>query len=193
MTSMSNTDDTKNVAPDWGIQYDLKSLWTEVAEGLWVGGTKDEDTVSYARESRESWSMGLIPTETAEIGPEDFNTVVTLYAWARPADWFVEEYRWPIYDSSAQKISLDELRDLVVWTHKRWKNDKRVLIRCQAGLSRSPFITALVLIRDGMEPEDAVKLIKEKRSQHCLSLNGSKRGGLFSKILYDTEPSFWRN
>ena len=37
------------------------------------------------------------------------------------------------------------------------------LIHCREGLNRSPFIAALVLIENGMEPAAAVRLLKEKR------------------------------
>lgn len=181
-----------NAAPDWGRSYGLSELWTEIEDGLWVGGTHDDDTVGEARESRHTWTGGFYVTQDAEIGPNEFNAVLTLYAWARPVDWLVEEYRWGIFDGGAAP-DLDKIRDAVVWAHKRWKNGDKTLLRCQAGLSRSTFFTALVLVRDGWEVQQAVDHIRRKRSGHCLNVNGSSAKGEFTKILYDTPVEFWRD
>ena len=181
----------KNTAPDWGRSYGLTELWTEIEDGLWVGGTADADIVLNGRDGYDSPFSGLIVTEDAEIGPDDFDAVVTLYAWARPVDWLVEEYRWGIFDGGAAP-DLDKIKDAVVWAHKRWKSGNKTLLRCQAGLSRSTFFTALVLVRDGWEIQDAVDHIRRKRSGHCLNVNGSSKKGEFTKILYNTPVEFWR-
>ena len=180
-----------NAAPDWGRSYGLTDLWTEIKPGLWVGGTADGDTVATARNSNDGWS-GFVVTEEGEIGPDDFDAVVTLYAWARPVDWLVEELRWGIFDGG-DAPDLDTVRDAVVWAHKRWKAGKKVLLRCQAGLSRSTFLTALVLVRDGMDIEEAVELIRDSRSRSCLNVNGSSASGAFTKVLWNTPVEFWRD
>lgn len=183
---------TGNTAPDWGASYGVKELWTELLDGLWVGGTADEDTVLNAREGWESMFSGMHVSEEAEITTEEFQSVVTLYAWARPVDWLVEEYRWGIYDGG-EGPPIEDIRDVVVWAHKRWKSGKKTLLRCQAGLSRSTFITALVLVRDGYSVEDAVELIRSKRSRKCLNVNGSSERGAFTRILNDTPVEYWRD
>lgn len=181
-----------NMAPDWGRSYGIKDLWSEIKPGLWVGGTHDNDTVMHGRDGWESLWSGLNITEDAEITTEEFQAVVTLYAWARPVDWLVEEYRWGIFDGG-EGPDIEDVRDVVVWAHKRWKNDKKILLRCQAGLSRSTFITALVLVRDGMEIQDAIDLIRDKRSPSCLNVNGSSAKGAFTRILMDTPVEYWRD
>lgn len=181
-----------NAAPDWGRRYGIYDLWSEVKPGLWVGGTDDGDTVGKKRQDKYYWNGGYDITEDAEIGPEEFDAVVTLYAWARPVDWFVEEYRWGIYDGGEEAPDAETLRDVVIWAHKRWKNGKKVLLRCQAGLSRSTLVTALVLVRDGMDVQDAIDLIREKRSGYALNVNGSAAGGPFTRLLLDTPVEYWR-
>ena len=183
-----------NKAPDWGKSYGIKELWTEIQDGLWVGGTADKDVVIQPIDGYFS-VFDEMPNVTGEyeITPDDFQAVVTLYAWARPVDWLVEEYRWGIYDGNNIGVTADDIRDVVVWAHKRWKSGKKTLLRCQAGLSRSTFITALVLIRDGWEVDDAVELIRSKRSNRCLNVNGSGSRGMFTKILRDTPVEFWRD
>lgn len=196
MTNLEDTEDTPtrigNTAPDWGKRYGIEQLWTEVADGLWVGGTADQDTVLSARDGYDSPFSGP-HADRGEITPDEFDAVVTLYAWAQPVDWLVEELRWGIYDGgNGAGPDVDTIRDAVVWAHKRWRSGKRVLLRCQAGLSRSTFMTALVLVRDGMEVQEAVDLIREKRSSYCLNVNGSASGGAFTRILHDTPVEFWR-
>lgn len=182
-----------NTAPDWAKNYGIKELWTEVKDGLWVGGTADHDIVLNGRDGYFSvWNGEPNIVEDAEITSEDFQAVVTLYADARPVDWLVEEYRWGIYDSNTVELNPEEIRDVVIWAHKRWKSGKKTLLRCQAGLSRSTFLTALVLVRDGMEINDAIALIQRQRSPRCLTVNGSSRKGQFTRILRDTPVEFWR-
>lgn len=43
------------------------------------------------------------------------------------------------------------------------------LVHCTAGINRSSLIVALALIHKGMKPADAISLIREKRSEICLS------------------------
>lgn len=57
---------------------------------------------------------------------------------------------------------------------------KRVLFHCHAGINRSSFMLAQYLCRYwGFTPEDAVKLIREKRSHWCLD------NGLFFNRLHE--------
>jgi protein-tyrosine phosphatase len=67
---------------------------------------------------------------------------------------------------------LDPERDLtflVREAHSDWKAGKKVLIRCQAGINRSGLITALVLIRDGHTPREAIALIRSTRCEAALT------------------------
>jgi hypothetical protein len=180
-----------NTAPDWGKSYGLTELWTEIKPGLWNGGTADEDTVLQAREGKMSMWSGMVVSDKAEITKDEFDAVVTLYAWARPVDWLVEELRWGIFDGG-EAPDIEKVRDAVIWAHKRWKNGEKVLLRCQAGLSRSGLLTALVLVRDGMEVQQAIDTIRRERSGHCLNVNGSSAKGAFTKMLMTTPVEFWR-
>lgn len=186
---MNMTEMISPEAPDWGRNYGLFELWTKVQDGLWVGGTDDFDTTANAMPA----SRNGTPSGAANITRKEFDSVVTLYAWARPVDWLVEEYRWGIYDGGPDAPDVDQIREVVVWAHKRWKSGNKVLLRCQAGLSRSVFFTALVLIRDGWEPQEAIDHIRSARSPYCFSVNASSRGGHFTNILYNTPVEFWRD
>lgn len=133
-------------------------LWTEVLPGLWQGGTDDFDTIADPRSLYHG---------KAQITLAEFDAVVTLYAWARPVDWEVEELRWGFYDSQ-ELPEWEKLAETVNWAHRRWEAGDRVLIRCQAGLNRSGLITALVLMRSGWSADSAIALLREMRSPWAL-------------------------
>lgn len=138
--------------------FDLdENLWSEILPGLFMGGTADDDT----RNSRG--------VAKAAITPEHFDTVVTLYAFANPVDWYVKEIRLGFYDHHDVDVDLDDLESTVSAAYQDWQAGKRVLIRCQAGMNRSGLITALVLMRHGIRAKDAVELIRSKRGYLALS------------------------
>ena len=138
-----------------------KKLWSEILPGLWQGGTEDWDTCFEIRRSPR-------PAITAK----DFDTVITTYAWANPVDWTVKEMRYGYYDSDRadwyKEVDFDSIYQLVDVAHADWKDGKKVLIRCQAGLNRSGLVTALVLMREGYSAQRAIDLIREKRSGWAL-------------------------
>ena len=136
-------------------------LWTETVPNLWQGGTLD-------RWASDEWHYSA-PTNSRQISKEVFDSVYTLYADAEPVGWFVKEVRLGFYDSAMNDFDPEtELVDIVKMAHKDWKSGKRVLIRCQAGLNRSGIVMALVLIRDGYSPEEAITVMREKRSEAVL-------------------------
>jgi len=160
--------------PDNG-QYNLNyldPLWSQVLPGLWQGGTHDKDVGTQLQ----------VPMITTK----DFDTVITMYAYANPVDWFVKEFRYGVWDSDIDKMDTEELLDLVRIAHSDWKRGKKVLIRCQAGWNRSGLITALVLIRDGMDARKAIDLIRKTRSDSSLC-NRS-----FEKFLIEQDPKVWQ-
>lgn len=160
-----------------------RSLWTEILPDLWQGGTLDQF-------GSDEWF-----DEATAIGNQlnktKFDCVYTFYASARSADWFVKEVRFGFYDSKLTDFDPEEnLLDIVKMAHKDWKSGKRVLIRCQAGLNRSGIVMALVLIRDGYAPADAIKLMREKRSPWVLC-NKSFEDYLLN--LSEEQLATWRN
>lgn len=182
-----------NSAPVWADRYGITELWSEIKPGLHMGGTGDHDKIIHSRDGDMHFEGMIDVYDQPHLDSDDFDAVVTMYAWARPVDWFVEEYRFGIFDSHAMEPDLKTIKEIVVWAHTRWKDDKKVLIRCQAGLSRSGFITALVLVRDGMDLDDAIKLIRQQRSPYALSMNGTSSEGLFTKAMIETPVEYWRD
>ena len=133
-------------------------LWSQILPGLYMGGTDDDDVVAKARN----------PFAPANITTDHFDLVVTAYGWARPVDWMVAELRVCFYDAGMANVPMDQLRLAVTTAHSAWKSGKRVLARCQMGANRSGLITALVLIRDGYTPRDAINLIRQRRMPEAL-------------------------
>lgn len=149
---------TKGYAPTHDIDAWDFPLHSEILPGLWMGGTDDEDTLDFATDLHKS----------REITKDKFDSVVTLYAWARPADWLVTEFRYGYYDSDIEHIDFNLLYSAVDFAYASWKSGQRVLIRCQAGINRSGLVTALVLIKDGYSPEQAIDLLRAQRSRYVL-------------------------
>jgi hypothetical protein len=160
--------------PDYGQGHLGEPLWSEILPGLWQGGTADDDAKTFISKTRLPIKKGV------------FDTVVTLYAWANPVDWFVREIRYGVWDGNGKDFTPEDIFDLVKVAHSDWKKGKKVLIRCQAGWNRSGLITTLVLIRDGMDAEDAIDLIRKQRSEFALCNRD------FVRFLINENPEKWR-
>jgi protein-tyrosine phosphatase len=121
-----------------------------------MGGTDDEDVIH-------------IPARIYSRREDlPFDSMVTMYAWARPADWNVQEFRYGVPDASIKDIDLNRLPQAVEFGYDRWKQGDRLLVRCQAGLNRSGLVMALILIKDGYTPYQAIDLIRQRRTDIAL-------------------------
>ena len=149
------------VAPQHEIDWNFP-LWSEILSGLWLGGTDDFDTIDFT-------ARLVGPRDISKL---DFDTVVTLYAYARPVDWFVEEMRYAFYDEeTASKWSnFDEqaLMRAAKFAHEQWKANNKVLVRCQAGINRSGLVMGIVLMLEGYTADQAITLMRTKRSSAVL-------------------------
>jgi len=145
------------VAPQHEIDWNFP-LWSEILSGLWLGGTDDFDTIDY-----EANTFG-----PREITKKEFEVVVTLYAWARPVDWFVEEVRYGFYDDSSDNFDEAAVLRAAKYAHEQWKSGKSVLVRCQAGINRSGLVMGIVLMMEGYTAEQAIELMRSKRSSSVL-------------------------
>jgi hypothetical protein len=134
-------------------------LFSMIAPNLFQGGTDDLDVIH------------LPVTNNRKRTDLPFDAIVTMYAWARPADWQVQEFRYGVPYASIGDIDLSRLRQAVEFGHDRWKAGDRVLIRCQAGLTRSGLVLALILIKDGLKPSEAIAQIRQNRGEDALFNN----------------------
>ncbi len=131
-------------------------LYSMIAPNLFQGGTDDLDVIHLAQ------------TNNRPRTDLPFDAIVPMYAWARPADWKVQEFRYGVPDASITDIDLDRLRQAVDFGYDRWKQGDRILVRCQAGLNRSGLVLALILIKDGLSPKAAIDLIRANRGEDAL-------------------------
>ena len=134
-----------------------RELWSQLLPGLWQGGTDDNDI--YDQLAKPA------------ITKKNFDFVI----------------RFGFYDSDMADFDPNDLQGIVRMAHAEWKRGQRVLIRCQAGMNRSGLIMALVLIREGYTAQEAIDLIRDKRSKHALF------NGRFEKWLSEVDVSAWRN
>jgi protein-tyrosine phosphatase len=106
------------------------------------------------------WVLGI------DLG-DRFQHILSLYPWHQyPIADGVERREVEMYDShdGPDRVQVVELAD---WAIDRAERGA-VLIHCQAGLNRSALIAAMVLVRMGRAPSDAIALLRERRSPAVL-------------------------
>ena len=141
------------------MSYQPTSLYSEIAPNLFMGGTADEDVI------HQAVAYNKARTDLP------FDAIITMYAWANPADWRVQEFRYGIYDSAISDIDLDRLKQAVEFGYNRWLSGDRVLVRCQAGLNRSGLVIALIMMSTGLDAETAIEQIRKNRADIALFNN----------------------
>ena len=137
------------------MPHEPASLYSEIAPNLFMGGTDDADVIHY-------------PASTNPRIDMPFDAIVTMYAWAQPADWQVQEFRYGVPDATISHIDLGRLKQAVEFGYNRWLAGDCVLIRCQAGLNRSGLVTALILMSTGLDAESAISEIRKNRAETAL-------------------------
>ncbi len=138
------------------MQVNFENLYSEILPNLYISGTLDEDVVQ-----RGKSTLSLAQ-------PAPFDSVVCMYGHANPIGYYVREQRFGIADAELDDESKPEIRQLAQWLHSEWKLGKRVAAKCQAGWNRSGLIAALVLLQEGFTSDDAISLIRQKRSPNAL-------------------------
>lgn len=113
-------------------------LISEVLPNLWQGGCK----MGVKLPADFDYVVSLYPWEKYALGPKTSRTEITAY-------------------DSAEVPDVSEAVDLV---YDAWKRGEKVLIHCQAGLNRSGFTAAQVLMKDGYSAKDAIQLLRDNRS-----------------------------
>jgi hypothetical protein len=144
----------------------------QILPGLFQGGTEDDRVVGYP-----------VPADHYR-GRDEFDLIVTLYADAQPAPWGVEEMRFGFPDGRLTPAVIERVMRIAERAYRRWTDGDRVLIRCQAGVNRSGLVTALVLMHAGMSAEEAIALIRDRRSQVVLC------NGAFEAFLRERAADF---
>lgn len=136
----------------------LPNLYSEIQPRLWQGGTAREQVID-----REQ-----LLTKFHEVERE-FDAVATLYPWAAPMQWGIEERRLGFPDGELKPEYLAQIESIADWAHAHWASGRRVLVRCAGGMNRSGLITAMVLMRAGHSADAAISLVRKGRSEDALS------------------------
>lgn len=129
------------------------TAWDEIVPGLWQGGTYH-------------WQNGQI----VECKPgNEFDLVISMHPkWDNePADG-VPHWRCRIPDGVLNTDDLDMVKMAVDRVRAAQGEGKKTLVRCQAGYNRSGLVVALALVAMGRTPDEAIELIREKRSKFAL-------------------------
>jgi hypothetical protein len=108
--------------------------------------------------------------------PRPYDAVVTLYAWAQPVGWEVEELHYG-FAGALHGEDISRVLRAAAWAHERWQAGDRVLVRCQAGLNRSGPVTALVLIMAGWDPAAALPARPVQPGLRAVAGRGGARRG----------------
>lgn len=167
------------------VPYYPDTLWSEIIDGLYQGGTDEFDELGSSSRGQGIRAFADIRTQ---ITKRDFDTVITAYSQANPAGHTVKELRFTFHDGDMRDLNPEsDLAFLVREAHADWKAGKKVLIRCQAGINRSGLITALVLIREGYSPQEAIDLIRSKRCEAALT-----NSHFATWLTDDADLDFWR-
>lgn len=134
----------RGVAYHGNTPFDVPYI-SELAEGLWQGGC-----------------------ETGLVLPKFIHHVVSLYPWERyiVKHELTSEVYVRLYDN-LEGVALEQIEALARWINV-CRQTGTVLVHCQAGLNRSSLVAATALILDGMSVDEAVALVREKRSPACL-------------------------
>lgn len=124
--------------------------------GLWMGG----------HEFAPRTGAGGI--EFAVVRDE-FDLVLTLLRLpGYGPDDGVEHHVWPIPDGPLDGTQLAGVLRLARAACDALEDGKRVLVRCYSGYNRSGLVVAQALIRDGHSAEEAIRLVRARRSPWAL-------------------------
>ncbi|CAL9527580.1 hypothetical protein SUDANB58_03975 [Streptomyces sp. enrichment culture] len=130
------------------------SPWSEIAPGLWMGG--------------HEFRRGAGRLESAVVRNE-FDLVQTLLCLpGHGPDPGVEHHVWPIPDGPLDGTQLAGVMRLAEAADTALGAGRKVLVRCYHGYNRSGLVVAQVLIRRGRSAEEAIRLVRARRSPWAL-------------------------
>ncbi|WP_454333279.1 protein-tyrosine phosphatase family protein [Streptomyces glaucescens] len=128
--------------------------WSEVVPGLWMGGHEFKG------------SSGQL--EFAVVR-EEFDLVQTLLRLPGhgPGPGVAHQV-WPIPDGPLDGTQLAGVIRLAEAACEAVDSGRRVLVRCYHGYNRSGLVVAHALVRQGRSAEEAIRLIRARRSPWAL-------------------------
>ncbi len=155
-----------------GASYFEVPLFSHVIDNLWQGCSPAEFENGHLYLCEEVFDIDkeIDPDQVYSWKPR-FDKILNLYPWG---DYFVpkatEVVKVTAFDSGNVDYNTFQNAALLVLD---WLDDgHKVLVHCQAGLNRSSFVVALVLMEKyHMTPDEAISHIRKSRSEMCLCNN----------------------
>jgi hypothetical protein len=133
-----------------------KDPWNEIIPNLWQGG------LYFDRDQRLFEIEDAIPTN-------EFGLVVSMHPkWDTGPDAGVPHWRCRIPDGLLNADDRRLVAEAVDRVLIALEAERKVLVRCQAGYNRSGLVVALVLLALGHGADEAIALIRERRSEWAL-------------------------
>ncbi len=128
--------------------------WNEVVPGLWMGGHEFAGRAGEREFAvvRDEFDVVLSLLRLPGYGPDDG----------------VEHHVWPIPDGPLDGTQLAGVMRLAQTACEGLERERRVLVRCFHGYNRSGLVVAQSLIRRGRSPDEAIRLIRSRRSPWAL-------------------------
>jgi protein-tyrosine phosphatase len=117
---------------------------SEIAPNLWQGGCQN----------------GLVL-------PAFIEHVVSLYPWEAYTLQKMPASYLEVMMLDSEDQGYDQVDELAAWVNNR-RQEGPVLVHCQAGLNRSSLVAARALMLGGMTADEAITLLRSKRSPACL-------------------------
>lgn len=128
--------------------------WDEIVPGLWMGGHEFRSV------------SGL---RAFAVVRDEFDLVQTLLRLpGHGPDPGVEHHVWPIPDGPLDGTHLAGVMRLAEAASAALEAGRRVLVRCYHGYNRSGLVVAQTLILRGRSAEEAIRLVRDRRSPWAL-------------------------
>ena len=149
MAAPENTDALKlrwsGIAYHGHTPFDT-TLISQIQPGLYLGGVKQRVHLPVQIE----YVVSLYPSE-AYTTHDGVRGVLSL----------------ALMDAELDADALEQFQLAADVVNEFWRLGP-TLVHCQAGLNRSSFVLCLALLQHGYSAEDAIELVREKRSPACL-------------------------
>ncbi|MFF3499186.1 dual specificity protein phosphatase family protein [Streptomyces sp. NPDC003247] len=128
--------------------------WNEITPGLWMGGHE---------------FRGRTGQREFAVVRDEFDLVQTLLRVpGHGPDRGVRHQVWPIPDGPLDGTQLAGVIRLAQAAGEALDEGRTVLVRCWHGYNRSGLVVAHTLVRRGLSAEEAIRLIRSRRSPWAL-------------------------
>ena len=111
---------------------------------------------------------------------EEWDAVIDLVVEREPVPEAGMYVRWALRDEPIEP-DIDQLVALADLIRDLRRAGKRVLVHCAGGINRSSLLAGASLIRDGVDPDEVITLLRERRP-------GALNNTTFERVLREKLP-----